>query len=206
MPRARAARSRASVAAARRRVEQLGGGNDAIHEPDAICLGGIDHLTGQQQLQRAALPDETRQSLRAAVAGQMPSFTSGWPNFAASTRDADVTRHRELAAAAEREAVDCGDDRLGRRLEAAEYLLTVEARAASLAWATVRRAREMSAPAMNARPAPVRMRRTDIVALADLVDRLAQLADRRGVQAFSLSGRLTVIVATRSATESSSRE
>ena len=53
----------------------------------------------------------------------MPSFTSGWPNFAASRRDANVTRHRQLAAAAEREAVHRRDDRLGRRLEAAKDVL-----------------------------------------------------------------------------------
>ena len=47
----------------------------------------------------------------------MPSSTSGWPTFASFVGDAEVARHRDLEAAAERVAVNRGDERLGRILE-----------------------------------------------------------------------------------------
>ena len=47
--------------------------------------------------------------------GMMPSSTSGWPTFASLRRDAEVAGLRDLEAAAERVAVNRGDERLGRR-------------------------------------------------------------------------------------------
>ena len=49
--------------------------------------------------------------------GMMPSSTSGCPSFASARRDAVVAGHRQLEAAAERVAVNRGDERLGRVLE-----------------------------------------------------------------------------------------
>ena len=113
-----------------------------------------------------------------------------------------MAAHRELAAAAEREAVDRGDRRLGRSLEAAE---DAPGRAATSALPRSRRAPSssaMSAPATNARPAPVRM--TPPTSGSSRAESIASpsSAMTRSLSALSLSGRLTVIVAMRSATAS----
>ena len=42
----------------------------------------------------------------------MPSSTSGWPTLAPGDRHAVVAGHRELEAAAQRVAVNRGDERL----------------------------------------------------------------------------------------------
>ena len=49
--------------------------------------------------------------------GMIPRLISGWPSFALDERVAQVAGERELAAAAEREAVDRGDRRLRHRLQ-----------------------------------------------------------------------------------------
>ena len=105
------------------RAEQLARRHDAIHESDAKRFLRVDHLARQQQLQRAPLADEPRQSLRAAVAWNEPELHLRLAELRGVGRDANVTRHRQLASAAEREAVDRGDGRLGRCLEAAEDFL-----------------------------------------------------------------------------------
>ena len=56
--------------------------------------------------------------------GMSPSLTSGWPNFACVHRDPDGARHRRLAAAAERKAVDRRDHRLAEILDEIEDLLS----------------------------------------------------------------------------------
>ena len=140
--------SAAAISSARR--------HDAIHEPDAVRFGGVDHLAGEEELQRASLADEARQPLRPAVARAEAELHLGLSELRRVGGDADVARHRQLAAAAEREAVDRGDrpawatSRTGGRRAG-----RARARALRLRSASARRARAMSAPATNARPAPV---------------------------------------------------
>jgi hypothetical protein len=50
----------------------------------------------------------------------MPSLTSGWPSFADSPQHAQVAGDRQLAAAAEREALDRRDHRRRELLDAVE--------------------------------------------------------------------------------------
>src|ERR1700733_14561959 len=52
--------------------DQVGGGNDLVDEADAIGLLSADHVPGEDQLQRASLADEPRQTLRPAAAGNEP--------------------------------------------------------------------------------------------------------------------------------------
>ena len=52
--------------------------------------------------------------------GMMPSITSGWPTLASFAGDAEVARLRDFEAAAERVAVNRGDERLGRVFHALE--------------------------------------------------------------------------------------
>ena len=131
----------------------------------------------------------------------MPSFTSGRPSFALSRGDADVARQRELAAAAEREAVHRGDHRLGRLLEAREHPLA----------ATIARARPSSEPCVGelrdvrAGHEGLGARAGDdhaanVLAARYLIDRRPSSAIVASSSALSLSGRLIVIVATRSRT------
>ena len=62
-------------------------------------------------------PHSAREPLRPAPAGDDPEVDLRLAELRARRRVADVARERELAAAAEREAVDRGDRRLGHRLE-----------------------------------------------------------------------------------------
>src|SRR5437016_1522434 len=47
--------------------DQFSRGNDFVDEPDTIGLLRADRLSGQDELQRATLADETREALRSAA-------------------------------------------------------------------------------------------------------------------------------------------
>ena len=87
----------------------------------------------------------------------MPSSTSGWPTLALGGGDAVVTRHGDFEPAAERVAVNRGDERLGgvleRFQERVQRLPTVRA-TCSRVFNCLKTL--MSAPAMNVVPAPIR--------------------------------------------------
>ena len=74
-------------------------------------------------MHRHALAHEARQTLRAAVAGRDPELDLRLAELRVLAGDADVTRHGELAAAAERESVDRRDDRLAAGLESPKHAL-----------------------------------------------------------------------------------
>ena len=59
-----------------------------------------------------ALPTARGRRCVPPAPGMMPSLISGWPNFARVGGDDEVAHHRQLAAAAEREAGHRGDHRL----------------------------------------------------------------------------------------------
>src|SRR5690606_29291404 len=84
------------------------------------------HLAGEEELQRAAAPDEARESLRAAVPGTEAELHLQLPELRPVRRDADVAGHGELTPAAQREAVHRCDHRTARRLEPAEDSLTAQ--------------------------------------------------------------------------------
>src|SRR6266545_547780 len=79
----------------------------------------LDDVTG-----RARLADEPRQPLRAAGAGDDPERRLRLADARAPVLDHDpeVTAQRQLAAAAERVAVDGRDDRLGAALDGGEVV------------------------------------------------------------------------------------
>src|SRR5207302_1371015 len=78
---------------------------------------GVDGIASQQQLVRPRLADEPRQALRAAPPRDDPELYLRLTESCRLRRDADVARHAQLAAAAEGDAVDGGDDRQTRALE-----------------------------------------------------------------------------------------
>ena len=63
-----------------------------------------------------ALPTARGRRCVPPAPGMMPSLISGWPNFARVGGDDEIAHHRQLAAAAEREARDRRDHRLSHRL------------------------------------------------------------------------------------------
>ena len=116
-------------------------------------------------VQRALHADHARQALRAAArrAG-CPSLTSGSPSCVPGDRHAVVASQRQLEPAAEREAVDRRDDRLGHGVHVATR--------APAGWPSRPPDglpnSEMSAPPENARPAPVTRNAARRVVLAFL--------------------------------------
>ena len=85
-----------------------------------------DRLSGQKELERRAGANQTRQTLGAAVAGDEPEIDLGLTELRRVGGDAKRARHRQLAAAAERVAVDRGDRRLAELLDEIEDLLAAE--------------------------------------------------------------------------------
>ena len=101
---------------------QVGGRHDAVDEPETMRL-----LRGDRRRSAAARAPgrrrQPRQTLRAAVAGNEPEVDLRLAELRRVGRDPQRARHRQLAAAAEREAVDRGDRRLAEVLDEIEHLL-----------------------------------------------------------------------------------
>ena len=95
----------------RRHVEHLvdDSGRLRVVRGDGFAVGAH-----RQRDVRAAEP---RQPLRAARAGNDAEQHLGLADLASLCRDAEVARHRDLESAAERVAVNGGDERLGRVLD-----------------------------------------------------------------------------------------
>jgi hypothetical protein len=90
-------------------------GKHHVHQPDAERLRGVDQLAGQDQPHRLARTDHAREPLRAAAARDDPEVDLRLPQARGVRGDAQVAGQRQLAPAAEREAVDHRDHRLGAR-------------------------------------------------------------------------------------------
>ena len=76
-----------------------------------------DLIARQQELQRASATDDAREALRAGVSGDEAKVDFRLPEPSGVRRDPQRARHRKLAAAAERVAVDRGDDGLAELLD-----------------------------------------------------------------------------------------
>ena len=95
-------------------------GRHAVHEAPRQRLRGRDAARQEDHLLRAPFADDPRQALGAARAGDDGDRRLRQPEHGVRGRDAQVARERELEAAAERHAVDGGDDGLGQAVERAE--------------------------------------------------------------------------------------
>src|SRR4051812_1542750 len=104
--------------------DQFSRGNDLVDEPDTIGLLRADRLSGQDELQRATLADETREALRSAATRNESERDFGLAELRAVRRDPDRARHRRLTATAERETIDSRDNRLSQILDDIEHLLS----------------------------------------------------------------------------------
>ena len=85
---------------------------DEIDEADLLRLGRLDHVAGEDHPHRVTHADEPRQALGAAAAGDQAEVDLRLAETGLVGGDPHVARHRELAAAAETEAVDHRDHRL----------------------------------------------------------------------------------------------
>ncbi len=74
-----------------------------------------------------ALPDQTSQALRPSKTWNDAELYFRQSEPGCCTGNPQRTRHGELAAAAEREAVDCGDDWLAKRLDKVHHRLPLAA-------------------------------------------------------------------------------
>src|SRR5712691_65946 len=99
---------------------QLIGGDDLVDQTDALRLRGADAVPGADQLQCFSFAEQTRHSLRAAVAGDDSQRHLRQSELRLLRSDADVAGQRKLASPAEGESVDGGDDRLGKALDERE--------------------------------------------------------------------------------------
>ena len=98
----------------RRGGVDLGRGDDLVDEPDGERLGGAHDPAGEDEVLGLRRPDEAREALGAAGAGDDAEEDLGLAEPGVVGRDAEVAGERDLAPAAERVAGDGGDGRLGQ--------------------------------------------------------------------------------------------
>ena len=86
-------------------VERRALGDDPVDQPDAQRLLGADLAAGEDQVLGPGRADEAGQPLGAAAAGDDAEQDLGLAEPGRCRRDPEVARQRQLAAAAEGEAV-----------------------------------------------------------------------------------------------------
>src|SRR5438552_1066592 len=77
--------------------DEIGRRNDLVDQPDAMGLLRADHLSGQYELQGAALAHQPRQSLRSAAARKESECNLRLAKLRVFHRDPDGAGHRRLA-------------------------------------------------------------------------------------------------------------
>ena len=92
-------------------------GTTRVTSPCASASRAVHVPPGQDQLHRLGLADRPCQPLRAAGAGHDPELDLRLAELRVLAGDDHVARHRELAAAAERDAADRRDERLADPLD-----------------------------------------------------------------------------------------
>ena len=141
------------------RAKRSAAGDDFIDEAEAEGFGGGDDVSGEEEAEGGGRADEAGEALGSAVAGDEAELDLGLAEAGGFAGDAEGAGEGELAAAAEGEAVDAGDDGLAAGLDVAKTAWPRRARRSPVT-ASVLASSWMSAPAAKAlSPAPVRGRR-----------------------------------------------
>ncbi len=96
--------------------------NDLIDDPVRQRLGRRDRIAGNDHLHRLLRTDQPRQALSAARARQQAELDLGQADPRSRDGDAEMAGQRQLEAAAQGGAVQCGDDRLRHRLDLGDDL------------------------------------------------------------------------------------
>src|SRR5262249_9534605 len=86
------------------------GWHHSLHDADAESLGGRNARGGEDQLQRLAATDQTRQPLRSPAARDDGEVHLGETEARVLARDPDVAGERQLEAATEAVAADGRDN------------------------------------------------------------------------------------------------
>ena len=110
-----------------RALAQMALGNDLVDDAPCLRLPGGERRPRQDHLGRRLGPDQPRQPLRAAGAGDQAELDLRQAELRRRHGDAVMADQRDLEAAAERRAVDGGDDRLRRVLDRALRLRQADA-------------------------------------------------------------------------------
>ena len=144
---------------------------------------GVDDGPGEKELQRALpRPDQTRQALGAAVAGDDAELDLGLAEAGVVRGDAQRAGHGQFAAAAQRKSLDACDHRLAQRLNAPEDGLAAQGEGPAFFGGSAASSR-MSAPAAKARPpAPVRSTTRMAASAAQIFEGGLQFSEGGGVQ------------------------
>ncbi len=95
-----------------RALAQLALLDELVDHAPGVRLLGAERRSRKDRLQRRLRADQARQALRAAGAGDEAELDLGQAELGRGNGDAVVADQRDLEAAAERCAVDRGDDRL----------------------------------------------------------------------------------------------
>src|SRR4029079_10212784 len=72
--------------------------NNLVDEPNAISFLRADHFAGENEMQSAALADQTRQPLRSAAARKEPERDFRLTELGLLHGECDGARHRSLTA------------------------------------------------------------------------------------------------------------
>ena len=104
--------------------KQVARGGDFVYQADPVRIVGGNHLAGQHQLHRNTFAHQARQALRSTVAGNDAELHFRLSELGIRTGEAHGAGHGNLAAAAERKAVDTGDHRLSQVLDEVEHRLS----------------------------------------------------------------------------------
>ena len=167
---------------------ELIGRDDAVHDAELQRARRRDVVAEQAQLDRRSATREAQQPLRAAEARDHAEVDLGLAELRVLARDAQMTRHRQLHPAAEREAADRRDHRFPEPLDLAHHLL---AEARELERLHRRQRRELGdVRARDERLAARAGQHDDAHRVVGLgrVERDMQLRDRLAVQSVELVG------------------
>ena len=165
----------------RRRRHQLITRDDPLDEAPVVRGLRADEVAAEIEQVGAAEPDEPRQPLRAAAAGDEPELDLGLAQLRVVGADPHVAAHRELESAAEAEAVDRGDERSPRRIHSMPDRVQTPCGAALAAAGLAKRRELLDVGARDERPlaGAEQHDRARLVVAVEPVDLLLELLQQR---------------------------
>ena len=118
--------------------DQLRGRDDFVNESDAISFLRADDFSGENELERAASADKSRQTLRSATARDYSQFHFRLTELRVLRSDSNRACHRGFATATKRKAIHGRDHGLAEIFNQIEDILSKRARFLSFDGADLR--------------------------------------------------------------------
>ena len=157
---------------------KFGGSCHFIDQTDAKRFLCGDHFAGQVELHRDSFADQSRQSLRSAIARNHAELYFRLSELRIVRRNPHRARHRHFASSAERESIDACDYRLAEVLDEIKHSLSAMRVLLRLHRRQLACSSLISAPAMNAfSPAPVSKHHADAGIVLRIFKRRPALSD-----------------------------